>query len=111
MTVRVLAASGLTTEKDPDLDLDDPETNFMAMMKIRGDLCRERFLLCFSRRGLGDAAPGKARSDVFALSVWAPGGLRKSRRGTGSIVVKFSTTWMPTRARSWKSGATRWARR
>ena len=37
MTVRVLQASGLTTDKDPELDLDNPEINFNALLKLRGD--------------------------------------------------------------------------
>ena len=38
MTLRVLQSSGLTTDKDPVLDLDDPKTNFNALLKLRGDL-------------------------------------------------------------------------
>ena len=32
---------------DPELDLDDPETNFMAMLKIRGDLAEKDFFFAF----------------------------------------------------------------
>ena len=47
MTVRLLKSAALQTEKDPLLDLDDPETNFMAMMKVRADLAEEDFFFAF----------------------------------------------------------------
>jgi hypothetical protein len=47
MTLRVLQSPGLTTDKDPELDLDDPETNFMALMKLRGDLNGDDFFFAF----------------------------------------------------------------
>jgi hypothetical protein len=47
MTVRILPSSALTTSKDPVLDLDDPETNFMALMKLRGDLSGADFHFAF----------------------------------------------------------------
>ncbi len=47
MTVRLLGASALTTDKDPVLDLDDPETNFMSLLKLRGDLSGDDFFFAF----------------------------------------------------------------
>ncbi|MEC9375014.1 MAG: DUF1838 family protein [Pseudomonadota bacterium] len=47
MTVRVLKSSSLDTGKDPVLDLDDPETNFMALLKLRGDLSGADFHFAF----------------------------------------------------------------
>ena len=47
MTVRILKSSALETSKDPVLDLDDPETNFMALMKLRGDLSGKDFHFAF----------------------------------------------------------------
>jgi hypothetical protein len=47
MTLRVLQSSGLTTDRDPDLDLDDPETNFNALLKLRGDLSGDDFFFAF----------------------------------------------------------------
>lgn len=47
MTLRVLPASALKTDKDPVLDLDDPETNFMALLKLRGDLSGDDFFFAF----------------------------------------------------------------
>jgi hypothetical protein len=47
MTLRVLGASALSTDKDPTLDLDDPETNFMALLKLRGDLSGDDFFFAF----------------------------------------------------------------
>ena len=47
MTLRVLPASALTTDKDPVLDLDDPETNFMSLLKLRGDLSGDDFFFAF----------------------------------------------------------------
>lgn len=47
MTLRLLKASALETAKDPDLDLDDPEVNFNAMMKVRGDLAEKDFYFAF----------------------------------------------------------------
>ena len=47
MTLRVLQSSGLKTDRDPELDLDDPETNFNALLKLRGDLSGEDFFFAF----------------------------------------------------------------
>ena len=47
MSLRLLASSALKTDKDPELDLDDPQTNFMAMMKLRGDLAEEDVFFAF----------------------------------------------------------------
>ncbi|MEJ2139659.1 MAG: DUF1838 family protein [Gammaproteobacteria bacterium] len=47
MTLRVLQSSGLTTDRDPELDLDDPETNFNALLKLRGDLSGDDFFFAF----------------------------------------------------------------
>jgi hypothetical protein len=47
MTLRLLQSPGLTTERDPQLDLDDPETNFMSLMKLRGDLSGKDFFFAF----------------------------------------------------------------
>ena len=72
MSLRLLASSALKTDKDPELDLDDPQTKFMAMMKLRGDLAeadvffafpgeawamvpQERNYRCFRTFGLGAA--------------------------------------------------------
>lgn len=38
---------GAATSRDRELDLDDPETNFMAMLKIRGDLSGKDFIYAF----------------------------------------------------------------
>jgi len=38
---------GQATPRDPELDLDDPETNYMAMLKIRGDLSGKDFIFAF----------------------------------------------------------------
>ena len=47
MTLRLLQAAELTTDKDPVLDLDDPEVNFMSLMKLRGDLNEQDFFFAF----------------------------------------------------------------
>ncbi len=47
MTLRLLQSPGLTTPKDPELDLDDTETNFMSLMKLRGDLSGKDFFFAF----------------------------------------------------------------
>jgi len=47
MTLRVLPSSALKTAKDPVLDLDDPETNFMSLLKLRGDLSGDDFFFAF----------------------------------------------------------------
>ncbi len=47
MTIRVLPSSALTTAKDPELDLDDPKTNFNALLKLRGDLSGDDFFFAF----------------------------------------------------------------
>ena len=47
MTLRVLQSPGLTTDRDPELDLDDPETNFNALLKLRGDLSGDDFFFAF----------------------------------------------------------------
>jgi hypothetical protein len=47
MTLRVLQSSGLKTDRDPELDLDDPETNFNALLKLRGDLSGDDFFFAF----------------------------------------------------------------
>lgn len=47
MTLRVLQSPGLTTSKDPELDLDDPDTNFNSLMKLRGDLSGDDFFFAF----------------------------------------------------------------
>ncbi len=47
MTLRLLGASALSTEKDPVLDLDDPKTNFMSLLKLRGDLSGDDFFFAF----------------------------------------------------------------
>jgi hypothetical protein len=77
MTMRTLQTSFINTPPDGELDLDDPETNFMAMMKIRGDLAEKDFFFgfpgiawamvpqeqnyrCFKTFGLGAARIEKA---------------------------------------------------
>jgi hypothetical protein len=48
MKMRMLKTSANADQRpDPDLDLDDPETNFMAMLKIRGDLSEKDFFFGF----------------------------------------------------------------
>lgn len=67
---RMTNTSVMTIPKDPRLDLDDPETNFRAMLKLRADLTgkdvfsafpgvcyamvpQEKNLLCFKTFGIG----------------------------------------------------------
>jgi len=50
MSMRMLGPLGgqrPATSPDPELNLDDPETNFMAMLKIRGDLSSKDFIFAF----------------------------------------------------------------
>ena len=108
MTVRVLAASGLTTEKDPDLDLDDPETNFMAMMKIRGDLAEKDFYFafpgeawamphqekpvkCFRTFGLG---AGRLEKVPEGYRIYSREVLYYLDPNTGEIMQEWSNPWL-----------------
>ena len=108
MTVRVLAASGLTTEKDPDLDLDDPETNFMAMMKIRGDLAEKDFYFafpgeawamphqekpvrCFRTFGLG---AGRLEKVPEGYRIYSREVLYYLDANTGEIMEEWSNPWL-----------------
>jgi hypothetical protein len=108
MTVRVLAASGLTTEKDPDLDLDDPETNFMAMMKIRGDLAEKDFYFafpgeawamphqekpvkCFRTFGLG---AGRLEKVPEGYRIYSREVLYYLDATTGEIIEEWSNPWL-----------------
>ena len=44
MNMRMLKTSANKDQKpDPELDLDDPDTNFNAMLKIRGDIAEKDF--------------------------------------------------------------------
>jgi hypothetical protein len=48
MTMRMLKLPANADQKpDPELDLDDPETNFNAMLKIRGDISGADFFFAF----------------------------------------------------------------
>ena len=47
MTMRMLQTSFINTPPDGKLDLDDLETNFMALMKIRGDISGKDFFFAF----------------------------------------------------------------
>ena len=48
MTMRMLKLPANADQKpDPELDLDDPETNFNAMLKIRGDISGKDFFFGF----------------------------------------------------------------
>ena len=50
--------------KDPELDLDDPETNFNAMLKIRSDTSGKDFIFAFP--GVAWAmVPGDGNTRVF----------------------------------------------
>ena len=108
MTVRVLAASALTTEKDPDLDLDDPETNFMAMMKIRGDLAEKDFYFafpgeawamphqekpvkCFRTFGLG---AGRLEKVPEGYRIYSREVLYYLDPDTGAIMEEWSNPWL-----------------
>lgn len=45
--LRMTPTSAMQTPKDPRLDLDDPETNFMAMLKLRADIAEKDCLFAF----------------------------------------------------------------
>ena len=45
--MRMTNTAALKTPQDPRLDLDDPETNYMAMLKLRADLAEKDCLFAF----------------------------------------------------------------
>ena len=47
MTMRMLGIPGGNDPADDGLDLDDLETNFMTMLKIRGDISGKDFFFAF----------------------------------------------------------------
>jgi hypothetical protein len=47
MTLRLTPSAALKTPKDSALDLDDPETNLRALLKLRGDLSGKDFFFAF----------------------------------------------------------------
>jgi hypothetical protein len=64
-TMRMLKTSVNADQKpDPELDLEDPETNYMAMLKIRGDLSGKDFVFAFPGEGWA-MVPGEGNYKLF----------------------------------------------
>jgi hypothetical protein len=55
---------GPAAPPDPELNLDDPETNYMAMLKIRGDLSGKDFIFAFPGEAWG-SVPGEGYRRLF----------------------------------------------
>ena len=55
---------GPAAPPDPELNLDDPETNYMAMLKIRGDLSGKDFFFAFPGEAWG-SVPGEGYRRLF----------------------------------------------
>ena len=70
----------LTTSKDPELDLDDPEVNFMSLMKLRGDLSGADFFGAFPGRP-GRWCPRNRTTSASAPSASVPRRLEEVAEG------------------------------